>query len=183
MNKKLSLESYCKECAPKVHCCIFKNNNGFTFLAPSDAKKIKRKIKKDYEYFIDYTPLPKKVIDDLKNDDPSLEGRLRFSQLDKNKILRLKTKKDKRCIFLNNNGKCEIYSVRPNICRIFPYWAIRLNNKKLKIIAHDLNPKCRIIISNSKIDEKQIKNVFKKIEKESLSYKKDIKKFVKKNNF
>ena len=186
----MDFEGYCGICRKDVHCCIFEKG-GFTFITPKDAKNIKKKICKDYNYFVDYSPLPKKVVNILKNCDPVLEGKLRHSQLDRQeKILRLKTQKDGRCIFLGDDGKCVIYSIRPNICRIFPFWCIRLDNGKIKVIAHDIDPKCKAIISIAKNEEDiekvlsksemiKIKKLFKNIEKESDSYKKQIERFVK----
>ena len=174
----------CKKC--RKDCCIFKNNSGFTFVGLSDARAIKRRIRKDYIYFLDYSPLPNIIVRKLKYDDPSLEGEMRYSQLDKNRILRLKTK-DGRCIFLNDYGKCDIYSIRPNICRIYPFWAIKLNSGRIRVIAHDAYPKCSIIKSRTKLDfpilSKQkvqaIIKIFRKIEKENHLYKKNIRKFSK----
>ncbi len=178
-------ESNCKKCRKDKHCCIFKNNSGFVFVGIQDARNIKRRIKKDYNYFLDYSPLPKKVIKRLKHGDPALEGKIRYSQLDKNRLLRLKTKKEGRCVFLNRFGKCSVYRVRPNICRIFPFWAIKLNNGRIKVIEHDPYPKCSVIKSKdieeilSKKEASAIKKIFKNIEKENDYYKKNIKKFVK----
>jgi Fe-S-cluster containining protein len=181
----------CRKCTEKTHCCIFKNNSGFTFVGIATAKTIRKKIKKEYSHFLDYSPLPKKIVANLKNDDPLLEGSLRYSQLDKkNRILRLKTKKDGRCIFLNDWGKCDIYSLRPNVCRIFPYWAILLIDGRLKVIEHDSNPKCRIIASildksedvESVLSKKEIieiRKIFIKIENEDRIYRKNIQKFTK----
>src|SRR3989344_7972748 len=133
----------CKNCKRDVHCCIFMTPSQFAFVGLKHAKLIKKKINKDYDQFLDYSPLPKNAVKALKDCDLCLEGALRYSQLDdKNQLLRLKARKDKRCIFLNDSGKCGIYDVRPNICRIFPFWAIRLNNGKLKIITHDMTPSC-----------------------------------------
>ncbi len=182
-------ETDCKKCKKNIHCCIFKNNSGFTFIGIKDAERIKKTIKKDYSYFLDYSPLPKKIISAIKKDESYLEGALRYSQIDKKKILRLKTKKQGRCIFLNDKGKCDIYSIRPNICRIYPFWVIRLNNGKLKVIEHDINSGCSVIKSLnkkhtdlektlSKKEIKDIKKVVKDIEKENLFYKKNIKRFI-----
>ncbi|HLC65595.1 MAG TPA: YkgJ family cysteine cluster protein [Candidatus Nanoarchaeia archaeon] len=171
----------CKKC--RKDCCIFKNNLGFTFIGITDARNIKKIIKRDYDYFLDYTPLKKKTINTLKNCDPSLEGALRFSQLDNDRrILRLKTKNDGRCIFLNDSGRCNVYSLRPKVCKIYPFWALRLINGRIKIIGHDPLTNCPIIttagngqadvdkiLSNKQILE--IKRVFKCIEKEDLFYK------------
>jgi Fe-S-cluster containining protein len=183
-------EKHCKGCRKDAHCCIFKKT-GFTFISPKDAKNIKQKINKDYSYFLDYSPLSKKVVDVLRDCDPALEGRMRYLQLDKkNRILRLKTKKDGRCIFLGNDGKCEIYSIRPNICRIFPFWAMRLISRKIKVIEHDNKPRCKAICSISKIKDDvekaiskkkaaAIRKIFKDIENEAKDYKKNVRGFAK----
>lgn len=186
----MDFESNCKRCGKDAHCCIFEKG-GFTFTCPKNAKDIKRKINKDYSYFLDYSPLSKKVVDMLRNCDPALEGRMRYLQLDReNRILRLKTRKGGRCIFLGNNGRCKIYSIRPNICRIFPFWGIRLTNGRIKVIGHDVNPKCSAIKSLAKrhgdiekalpsYEITAIRKIFRGIEKEAGSYKRQIKGFVK----
>ncbi|MBU0757972.1 MAG: YkgJ family cysteine cluster protein [Nanoarchaeota archaeon] len=170
----------CQNCPPEKHCCIFMNNPGFTFVSQSDAKSIKKKTKKEYSYFLDFSPLPKKTVYLLKKDDPSLEGFLRYTMLDKEgRLLRLKTKKDGRCIFLDDNKECEIYDIRPNVCRIYPFWAIRLIDGNLKIIRHDPEPRCPIIddIGSNDPDEvlseeelQSIKEIFAEIEKEAGDY-------------
>ena len=186
----MEFQSNCKRCRKDAHCCIFEKC-GFTFVSPKNAKDIKQKINKDYSYFLDYSPLSKKVVDVLKNCDPALEGKMRYLQLNKqNRILRLKLKKGGRCIFLGNDGLCEIYGQRPNICRIFPFWAMRLANGKIKVIEQDVNLKCSAIKSLAKGHEDiekallrseiiAIRKIFRDIEKESVSYKKQIKRFVK----
>ena len=190
----MNFEKNCKKCRKNVHCCIFENDSGFTFAGIKDAKKIKNKINKEYSYFLDYSPLPKKVVDCLKYDDPVLEGKLRYSQLDKKKcLLRLKTKKDGRCIFLDKSNQCEIYFFRPNICKIFPFWAIKLINGKIKIISHDAQPDCSITKSIvkkhediddalAKEEKNEIKKIFKSIKQEAIFYNKNIKRFIKKHN-
>jgi Fe-S-cluster containining protein len=187
----MPLDFNCKKCPNSKHCCIFKNNLGFTFIGIKDAKIIKSKIKKNYDFFLDYSPLSKRVVSYLKNDDPSLEGSLRYSELDiKNHILRLKTKKDGTCIFLNDKNMCDIYSIRPNICRIFPFWAMKLISGKIKVIPHDVEPVCKnitLIIEKdedvekilSKAEKNKIKKIFRNIIKETIYYKKNIKDFIK----
>ncbi len=184
----MSFIKICSRCNKKVHCCIF-NDGGFVFASPKNARAIRQKIKKDYSYFLDYSPLPKNVVLDLKHSDPCLESSLRYSQLDsKSRILRLKTAKDGRCIFLGADGLCKIYSIRPNVCRIFPFWAMRLTSGRIKIIEHDLTHRCGAIESLAKegcdIEESfsakkkaELKKVFKNIEKEACSYRKQIRKF------
>jgi Fe-S-cluster containining protein len=190
----MDFENYCKRCRKEVHCCIFKKG-GFTFVSPKRAKEIQRKIKKEYNYFLDYSPLSKKMIGILKKSDPALEGRMRYSQLDrKNRILRLKTGQEGRCIFLGLNGKCEIYGLRPNICRIFPFWGIKLTDGRIKVIAHDIDSQCLAIKSLAKKNEGlekalprhemiKIRKIFRDIEKEAGSYQKQIKRFVKESGF
>ncbi len=171
----MNLNKYCKACKKEVHCCIFKNNSGFTFVGIKDAKRIKDKTKKEYNEFLDYSPLPEKLIAELKCDDPSLEGALRHSQLNNKRLLRLKIKKDGRCIFLDDSGKCQIYIIRPNVCKIFPFWAMRLENKKIKVIEHDVYPKCPLVKKALLNKQKSlIKKIFRDIEKEDIYYKKNM---------
>ena len=176
----------CITCKKSDHCCIFKKD-GFCFVGLKNAEQIKKKIKKDYSFFLDYSSLPKKLINELKKDDPALEGALRYKQLDKGKILRLKTQKDGRCIFLNAQGKCEVYDIRPHICKIYPSWAMKLTNGTIKVIAHDPDFSCNFLkqtedieLSLSQSEIAKIKKIFKNIQTEDNYYKKHIKKFVKK---
>jgi Fe-S-cluster containining protein len=176
----MDFKKHCKTCSPKKHCCIFKENIGFTFFSLSNAKEIKKKIKKDYSFFLDYSPLPKKTIKLLKEGDPALEGYLRYSLLDKmGRLLRLKTKRDGRCIFLNDDKKCEIYDIRPNICKIYPFWAVRLIDDSIKVIAHDPESGCPALENLdetlSKKEINSIKKLFRLIEKEAVDYSKSSK--------
>jgi len=187
----MQYQSFCRVCPTNAHCCTFKNKSGFTFVGIEDAKKIKSETKKDYNESLDFSPLSEDIVAFLKDDDPSLEGAMRNKQLDKqNRLLRLKTKKDGTCIFLDKNRRCTIYDIRPNICRIFPFWAMKLNNGKIKIIEHDEKPKCGIIKSKNKEFEdiedslsdnevKEIKKIFGDIIKENKHYKKNIRRFAK----
>jgi Fe-S-cluster containining protein len=187
----MNFRHHCKNCNRYAHCCIFKNKSGFAFVGLNDAKKIKKFIKKDYNYFLDYSPFPKSVVKRLREGDPSLEGALRYKQLDKNRLLRLKSKKDKRCIFLDKNNCCEIYAVTPNICRIYPFWAMKLINGRIKILMHGTGAKCNAlkVIKNGKdveqgLSKKEIldlKKVFRKIVNENKDYVKNIKLFVRQN--
>ncbi len=187
----MDTKNKCSNCPKDTHCCVFEKNKGFVFVGIKDAEKIMKRIKQEYSYFLDYSPLPKSVVKILKNDDKLAEGGLRYSQLDKNgSLLRLKKHKNGKCIFLNQKNLCEIYNIRPNICRIYPYWAIKLINGKIKIIPHDFESNCKLIKSNikkqkdikqiiSKKESAEIKRTFKKIIEEDKYYKKNIKKFVK----
>ncbi len=178
-------EKFCKTCPRESHCCTFDHEAGFTFLTPQDAQRIQKATGKQFLEFVEYTHLPKKAITALKNDDPALEGAIRYSQLDsRGRILRLKKKADNTCIFLEKNGKCGIYASRPNICRIYPFWAVRLIDGNLKIISHDSTPRCPIVKSLVKKNDadtdiedclstnqkKAIKDTFQAIESEKRTY-------------
>ncbi|MFA6073675.1 MAG: YkgJ family cysteine cluster protein [Candidatus Woesearchaeota archaeon] len=190
----MDFNNKCVNCKKSIHCCIFKNDSGFTFIGIKDAKKIKKEINKPYSYFLNYSTLPKKIVTSLKQDEDYQEGNLRFSQLTKqNKILKLNTKNEGRCIFLDDKNKCKIYNIRPNICKMYPFWALRLTNNKLKIIQHDTNSRCQVLKQMSKkqkdiektMTKNEIKNIqiiFKQIEQENKYYKKNINNFVKKLN-
>jgi len=187
----MDMEKYCRICKRDTHCCIFEKG-GFVFASLKDAKEIKKRIKREYDYFLDYSALPIKAVNKLKRCDPALEGRMRYMQLNKNNILRLKTKEGGRCIFLNDSGRCRIYSIRPNICRIFPFWGIRLTDGRIKIIMQDADHKCgaakSLAGSYEEIEKAlpkheiiKLKKIFKRIEKEADSYKKEISKLIKEN--
>jgi Fe-S-cluster containining protein len=175
----MDCEKKCKICPPKTHCCVFKENAGFTFVTLSNAKEIHKRTKQEYSQFLDYTPLSPEIISLLKEGDPALEGYLRYSQLDnKGRLLRLK-KKGNNCIFLDDNKMCKIYDIRPNICRMYPLWAMRLTDDSIKVIAHDPESARPTIesgiddieksLTKKEIDE--IKELFKEIEQEAIEYK------------
>jgi Fe-S-cluster containining protein len=193
----MNFENHCKICQRNVHCCIFKKKEGFAFVSIKNAEEIKQKTGKKYTEFLDYSPLPKKIVDAMQHEDFYLEGAMRIKLLDQNnRLLRLKIKENEHCIFLNDKRRCAIYNIRPHICRIYPFWTIKLLSGKLKVIKHDENPKCGIIkelqkMSGDKTDfekalknkqVKEIKEIMKNIEKENIHYKKNIDQFVKINH-
>jgi Fe-S-cluster containining protein len=167
----------CLKCGDELHCCV----NGFFFVGVNDAKKIRKVIGHDYGDFLDFSKLSKRELTLLKTDDPVLECALRYSLLDDDRILRIKKKRG-RCFFLQN-GKCEIYSIRPKICRIYPYWCIKLTNGRVKVILHDPDYPCAIcdVDNLTNGQEKDIKKLFNDIIKEAKHYKKNIKEFVRNN--
>jgi Fe-S-cluster containining protein len=161
------IEKYCDVCKNSIHCCIFKNG-GFVFVTPKNAKAIKKKINKDYSYFLEYSPFDRNIVEVLRTCDPSAEGGMRYLQLNKeNRLLRLKTQKTGRCIFLKDSGRCKIYDVRPNVCRIFPFWVMRLLDNRIKIIEHGLDNKCGVLRSIAK-PKVEIEDVLSKKDKLSL---------------
>lgn len=186
-------EKFCKNCSNETHCCIFNHDAGFTFVSVNDAYKIAKDTGKNFGEFLDYSTLSKKSLDALKRDDEMYEGALRLSLLDShNRILRLKKKEDGKCVFLSDKGKCTIYGARPNVCRIYPFWAMRLLSGEIKVLSHDITPRCPIVVSLvknahdrdvekllSSSQIKSIKETFSIIEKEAEEYKRDITSFVK----
>lgn len=171
---------YCKNCKKENHCCVFqKQDSGFVFVGIKDAENIKKHTKKDYNKFLEYKKLSKKFINGLKNEDISLEGYMRYKQVLDGKILALKTKENGDCIFLNKNKKCDIYKIRPNICKMYPYWAITLHDGKIVIIKHDHESNCNYLNKALSIKEKyDLIDTFKKIKSEEKDYKKNIKKII-----
>jgi len=158
----------CLKC--KSHCCV----GGFAFVGINDAKKIKKFTGLDYKEFLDYSKLSKKVLKMLKEDDPVLEGTLRYSLVKDGRLLRIKN--DKKCFFFKN-GKCSIYSVRPKICRIYPYWCVKLISGRIKVIEHDSENTCAICDVDN-VDETEIKKLFNDILKEAKYYEKHIDEFL-----
>ena len=51
-------------------------------------------------------------------------------------IKEIKTHGEYRCIFLSEN-RCEIYSVRPNQCRTFPFWERYKNGKNFQELQNE----------------------------------------------
>lgn len=146
------------------------------FVTMKDALAIRKVTGKSFAQFLDYSPLPKRIIAALSYDDPAFEGGLRYSQLSRGRLLRLRTKRDGRCIFLNDFGKCDIYKVRPNVCRIFPFWVVKLISGRLKIISHDADPECKMVKGQEDVEKllskkqvAEIKRIFRKIRKESCA--------------
>ncbi len=100
-------ESTCKKC--NARCCI---GDGYVFLSEEDIFRITEFLNITRERFLDlYTT--------------KFNGRY--------VLIDLVIKGEKRCVFLNDNYKCEIYPVRPNQCKIFPFWE-NLKNYSLEEI-------------------------------------------------
>lgn len=166
----------CLVCKKKYHCCINPPNKGYVTVYIDEAKKIKKKTGLDYNNFLTFSKLSKKLADASKKDFKGSEARLRASMMVDDRILRLKIKKKGECIFLNKK-KCVIYSVRPSICRLYPYWF-----KGTKIVVHSGCEYCELLdYELAKKQLNQLVKTAKKIEKQTKDYKKNIVAFVKKN--
>ena len=93
-------------CVGCSDCC--KDVGDLVVLNPLDMYMLVKNINKEFE--------------ELINDKLKL--------IEENKILlpHLNMKEDKSCSFLNEEGRCEIHSSRPNICRLFPLGRMYLDN-------------------------------------------------------
>ncbi len=69
-------------------------------------------------------------------DDEDIENLCEFLNISKEQFIKLYTrkinnklalidlviKKEKRCVFLDDNYRCEVYKARPKQCKAFPFW-------------------------------------------------------------
>jgi len=168
----------CSRCPRHIHCCKF-DTSGFVFIGIKDALKIGSKLKD----FLEFKKLSAKTKYLLRKAPKYSEGYLRFKQLVGGKLLVLKTKKNNDCIFYDDG--CLVYDHRPLICRIYPYWFFL--GEKRHIIAHGEDSGCLMLkesLGLAVLDKKESEKILKlskEIEAEDLFYRKNIKKFIKKN--
>lgn len=141
-------ETFCKHCPQTTHCCKFTQGRSFCAITKAEIKNISRFKRTLPSEFVDASTLSPLLRSALEHADPLSEGGLHVAHIKKSKIiLRLKTKKvgkETHCIFLDKDGKCSIYPVRPAICQMYPFWVVKLLNGKYRIIFHDALPKCLI---------------------------------------
>jgi len=97
-------ETACKTCKGK--CCI---GDGYVFLTDEDIENISEFLSIKREEF-------------LKLYTRKVNNRIA--------LIDLVIKNEKRCVFLDDNYRCEIYPKRPKQCRDFPFWK-SLKNKSL----------------------------------------------------
>ncbi len=95
-------KSACKICKGK--CCI---GEGYVFLTDEDIEGISNFLSLKKEEF-------------LKLYTRKVNG--------KTTLIDLAVKNEIRCVFLDDNYRCEIYTKRPKQCRDFPFWE-SLKNK------------------------------------------------------
>jgi hypothetical protein len=96
--------SVCSKCPKDVHCCRFDDSNGFVFVGIDAAKKISKNLNLKYKDFLEFKPFSKKTVSLLKKSQRYSEGFMRLKQIRKNKLLVLKIKKNKDCIFFDNEN-------------------------------------------------------------------------------
>jgi hypothetical protein len=63
------------------------------------------------------------------------------NQADKNGVVWIRQKNDGGCFFLNENNKCDIYEVRPTVCRLEPFNIVDydFNKNRKNMIELELN--------------------------------------------
>jgi Fe-S-cluster containining protein len=109
------------------------------------------------------------------------------------KLLQLKSRKDSSCIFFEK-GSCNVYPVRPLICRVFPFWfsesriIVDNNGFDCPIVCGSKplsrNPSGKSIISamgRMGYTEKEMVAMISQLMKEMEEYKKGIASFVRKS--
>ncbi len=102
--------SICEQC--EALCC---KGEGYVFLSDEDINNIAAFLNTDTKLFLKlYT---KRVIYGKKT-----------------ALINLKINSEIRCVFLDDNNRCEIYKVRPKQCKLFPFWE-SLKNKNKKQLA------------------------------------------------
>lgn len=170
--------NYCINCKKSIHCCVF--SKGYAALYPGEARLIKKKTGLTYKDFLTYSRLPNKLVINSRKDTKYSEARQRSSMMINGKLLRLKTKKNKECVFLSK-GKCVIYNYRPLICKLYPYW-YRINSKgEIKIIPHASSNNC-VHEQKNELNKKVINELIKYSKENELlrkTYKKELKIFLK----
>ena len=175
------MTQYCLECARnKEDCC---SSDYAKFVTLKDTMRISEFLHKSVRNFVIYSGLSK---GDLKTD--LFKGKHHNYYYDlvshDKKILQLKKKKDGSCIFLDKCGSCKIYSVRPLICRVYPFWYLG----KGSLIVDNNGLSCSIIRSPENKDSHSLKKRAKlhpklvKIGHNSLSMKRLISKLMKEIN-
>ena len=73
----------------------------------------------------------------------------------------IKMEKAGHCPFLNDNGRCDIYPVRPTQCRTYPYWPELVHNKSTWFAE---KKRCEGIDRGSTISKQHITAMLKKQE-------------------
>jgi len=70
---------------------------------------------------------------------------------------KMKKNCEKKCLFLKN-GKCQIYTIRPLICRFYPFW---LEHHKDGSFSFNASDECLGIGSGKIVNESFFKELFK----------------------
>lgn len=174
-----SLDS-CLLCSRKHHCCINPPSRGYVAVSIDEAKSIRRKTGLSYDCFLTFRKLPGGIVRKSRADFVGSEAQFRASMMFNDRILRLRTGRNGECVFLKN-GKCSIYSVRPGICRMYPFW-FRNKKGRLVITVHSGCSYCGLIDKGlSRKDISQLRKTALGIERQRDYYVKHVLDFVREN--
>jgi len=200
-------KSHCDECVKNDEDCCSSYYTRFVTLG--DVRRIARFLEKQKEG----------VFRQGKKETPSARksGFLRYAELsdyDKRtelyakrphnyyydlardgKVLQIREKKNRACMFFRKDGSCRIYPSRPLACRVFPFWF----SDRGKIIVDNNGFDCPIACGKKPLNENpseagirsglrkigykksEIKELISQLMKEIEEYRKNIGSFVKKN--
>ena len=123
----------CFSCPSSSFCCSYPDpKEGFVSLGLNEAKKIREHTGKQIEEFAEFRAVDPELLEDFKQNDPEI-----YETLIDGKVLALKLKKNGDCIFLGKNKLCTIYSARPLICRLYPFWYERDEKGEMVITKMD----------------------------------------------
>ena len=120
------------QCQPDCgRCCD--QPGGIVYLAPTDAEKLAEHAGMDVEAWL------------RRDCTKTLDGRYIFRSRQGDGI----------CIYLNEKKQCNVYQVRPQQCKAFPWWSENLRSKrswnKVKESCPGLTADDAIIISGEEI--------------------------------
>ncbi len=168
---KLSPKKESEICLSCGECC----KRYWITTLPEESKKISKKLKKKTAEFLkeDCVLLvklypksvkgvltfptaffPKRVVEELKKEIPELpQSFFVIPQV----VLRREGTEQKACAFLLSDNKCDIYSARPEPCKLFPFIAVEGLRENY--------PFCGLFKSTYKDLLKQSRNYFKKVKK------------------
>ena len=113
------MSDYCLKCAKKREDCCRTDYAKFTTL--EDAERIASFLNAPINEVAVYSSLSDNDVKTELFKNKTHGYYYDFADKDK-KVLQLKKKEDGSCVFLDDNGACKIYPVRPLICRVYPFW-------------------------------------------------------------
>ena len=100
-------DTFCGYCGAK--CC---KGNGYVLLHKDEIESISEYLKRTVDEFIKF-----------------YTKKAEYGK--KTTLIDLKINGETKCVFLDENNRCEIYEVRPKQCKTFPFWN-SLKNKNIK---------------------------------------------------
>jgi len=171
-------ESICSQCAQhKLNCkdcCTspFEGKNpGFILTLPDIARIVKRtKLNPDlFCRIVEHT-------DDDYDEDEEIEGRIGDMIEFNNKTILMNG--DGKCSFLGKKG-CNIFDIRPSMCRIFPFWFEEDKDKiKITIEHEDTIEEDECLLTKTNYKSENIPHLLSLIKETEESMTNTIKKFI-----